>query len=90
MSALHHNGMWELVTLPYGKTTVGCHGMFTVKYHPHGSVEHYKACLATEGYTQNTWYKETFPPVARISFVRLRISLAAILGCSFVSVGCQR
>ena len=31
MSALHKNGTWELVSLPAGKSTVGCRWVYAVK-----------------------------------------------------------
>lgn len=34
MFALCHNNTWESFRLPVGKTVVGCHGVFTVKYLP--------------------------------------------------------
>ena len=39
MKALHHNGTWELVPLPPNKKTVGCEWVYTVKFHPDGSIE---------------------------------------------------
>ena len=51
MSALSENATWSLVSLPPGKTTVGCHWVYTVKYLPDGSIECLKACLVAKGYT---------------------------------------
>ena len=34
MTALHSNGTWDLVTLPVGKTLVGCRWVYTVKIGP--------------------------------------------------------
>lgn len=52
MCALKQNKTWELTTLPPGKHTVGCRWVYTVKYHPDGSVERLKARLVAKGYTQ--------------------------------------
>ncbi|KAJ7979031.1 Retrovirus-related Pol polyprotein from transposon TNT 1-94 [Quillaja saponaria] len=52
MNALHTNGTWELVSLPSGKSTVGCKWVYTVKVHPDGSVDRLKARLVAKGYTQ--------------------------------------
>jgi len=46
-----------------------------------GSIEHLKACLVAEGYTQtyDIDYAETFSHVAKISFVKILISVTANL-----------
>ncbi|BBN68958.1 hypothetical protein Prudu_661S000700 [Prunus dulcis] len=68
MRALQKNVTWELVPLPYGKKTVGCMWIYTMKLKADGSVERYKAKL-----------EETFAPVAKINTIRVLLSLAANL-----------
>ncbi|GFZ18297.1 hypothetical protein Acr_27g0000360 [Actinidia rufa] len=62
MTALHDNGTWEMVPFSSRKSIVCCRCMFTMKYLPDGTVEHYKARLDAEGYTQTCVidYTETF------------------------------
>ena len=43
MAALHSSGTWDLVTLPAGKTPVGCCWVYTVKIDPDGRVDRLKA-----------------------------------------------
>jgi len=81
MKALQDNNTWELTTLPYGKKTVGCKWVFTVKYKIDGTVEWYKTRLVAKGYTQiySTDYQETFTPIAKLNTIWILKSLAANL-----------
>ena len=51
MVALHSIGTWDLVTLPAGKSPVGCCWVYTIKIGPIGGVDRLKACLVAKGYT---------------------------------------
>ena len=51
MVALHSSGTWDLVTLPVGKTLVGCRWVYIVKIGPYGRVDRLKARLVAMGYT---------------------------------------
>ena len=54
MEALASRGTWELVSTPTD-VVVSCCWVFTLKYHPDGSVNRYKDRLVANGYTQ-TYY----------------------------------
>ena len=68
MVALHSSGTWDLVTLPVGKTHVGCRWVYTVKIGPDGQVDHLKARLVAKGYTQvyGSNYYDAFPLSLRL------------------------
>ncbi|GAB2287667.1 hypothetical protein Dimus_037948 [Dionaea muscipula] len=73
MAALHDNDTWDLVPLPSGKHNVGCRWVFTIKLHPHGTIERYKARLVAKGFTQ-TYIVDT---IRRLSLLWERLVLFA-------------
>ena len=82
MKALAKNGTWELVDLSFGKKSIGCKWVFTVKHKADDSIERLKAWLVAKGFTQtyDIDYKETFTPVTKMNSIRVLLSYAANLG----------
>ena len=82
IEALQSNHTWDLVTLPEGKTPIGCKWIFKIKYKSTGEVERYKARLVAKGFNQqeDIDYQETFSPVVKMKTVRTVLALAAKRG----------
>jgi hypothetical protein len=82
MAALHANAIWELVTLPKDKKTIGCKWVYKVKHNADGFVSKYKARLVAKDYAQTYGidYEETYNPVAKMTIVRAIIAMAATKG----------
>ena len=80
LDALSKNHTWDLVTLPSGKSVVGCKWIYKIKTHFDGSIECYKTCLVAKGFTKKYGIdcQETFAPVAHISFVCAFLVIAAV------------
>ena len=79
MQTLDDNGTWDFMLLPTGNKAIGCSWVFVVKFNPYESIARLKARLVSKGYAQTyrVDYSDTFSPVAKLTFIRLFIFLAA-------------
>ena len=79
LDALSKNHIWNLVTLPLGKSVVGCKWIYKIKTCSNGSIERYKTHLIAKDFTHEYEidYEKTFAPVARISSIRALLAVVA-------------
>ena len=79
MQALDDNGTWDLMPFPIRKKAIGCRWVFVVKFNPDGYVARLMACLVSKGYAQTYGvdYFNAFSPIAKLTSVRLFLSLIA-------------
>jgi hypothetical protein len=82
MDSILSNGTWKLVNRPYGCKPVGCKWVFKKKLRPDDTINKYKVRLVMKGYTQKKGkvFFDTYSPVARLTTIRVLLSLAASHG----------
>ena len=51
VEALVYRRTWTLVSRLADANIVTCKWVFTLKYHPDGTIAHHKACLVARGFT---------------------------------------
>ena len=78
LDSLRGHGTWEYVPRPKDKPIISCKWVWRVKVKSDGSVERFKACLVTRGFTQTRSidYNKTFAPVTRLDTLRLLTAMA--------------
>ncbi|KAJ9539027.1 hypothetical protein OSB04_031760 [Centaurea solstitialis] len=76
------NKVWNLTSLPAGKSAIGTKWVFRNKRDENGVVVRNKARLVAQGYCQEEGinYEETFAPVARLEAIRIFQAYAAHKG----------
>ena len=80
MDSLLCNNTWKIVDLPPGSKAIGCKWVFRRKYNTNGSIQTFKARLVAKGFRQKEGidYFDTYAPVARITSIRVLLSLSSI------------
>ena len=91
MDALYSYVTWELVTLPLGKSPVGCRWVYTLNVGPNGQVDLLKARLVAKGYTEQHGSDsyDSFSSMTKFASIHLLLSMAAQRMAAF-SVGHQK
>ncbi|CAI7758617.1 unnamed protein product, partial [Closterium sp. NIES-54] len=84
LASIKHNNVFELVDPPKGASSVGCKWVLKKKLGADGSVEHYKARLVAQGYTQREGehYCETFAPAQQAASLELLLLLLLLPAAS--------
>lgn len=74
----YQNETWTIVDRPANKNLFDSKWVFSIKHDGFGSPTKYKPRLVARGFTQEYMldYEETFAPVARVSSLRLILSLS--------------
>nr|GEV98165.1 zinc finger, CCHC-type [Tanacetum cinerariifolium] len=80
IGSIMENNTWVLSDLPPGCKHLGCKWIFKKKMKVDGTIDKFKARLVIQGFRQKEGidYFDTYAPVARITTIRLLLTLAAI------------
>ncbi|GJZ85465.1 zinc finger, CCHC-type containing protein, partial [Tanacetum coccineum] len=80
IGSIMENNTWVLSDLPPGCKPLGCKWIFKRKMKLNGTIDKFKARLVIQGFRQKEGinYFNTYAPVARITTIRLLLTLAAI------------
>jgi hypothetical protein len=80
IAALKQNNTWHLVPRPHNHNVVSCRWIFKKKLQADGSVEHHKAHIVAQGFSQKHGidFDTTFNPVVHPATIRIILTLAAM------------